>query len=660
MAQEAFANNAATTLTAAVVSTSATTISVASSAAPFPQSGWYRILIDAEVMLVTGGHGTTTLTVVRGVDSSAAATHGNGVAVTQIVTRDSLLTLRGGGLGLLVAASNAPDVVKNRADYVCDGTDDDVEVQAAIDAGSTLGVQVNLSRGNFVGGKLVGKNGTKLIGEGYEVTYYTLKNAANTCLFQNYVSSDGVEANGQSIEIRDLTLDGNVANQTNFNTTCNGITSSNGATTTLASATGWPTSGYAILDRFNTSMEVVKFTRSGTTLTTTSRGEAVTPAQSHSNGAAIEVYTPIIQLEQNPAWSQATNDHDYDSNFRMTGCYLWRGRSDAFFATGRGVHRMTDCTISHMDGRGIVPTADSTFVNLNVGHCGMGGCTVITSTRWIGVSSFYNGINNQGGVVGSKYRSGYRITGTQGPMVMTGCMAQDNYGSGFFYDGAQHSTASSCTADSNGKEWNGTGNATYAGYEFEGASNNILEACEAQERREFGTTLRPQRYAIKIMNTSTLNRISVMHSASDAGDPSGPGLVDRPIHPSSNSVSNNDIRVNNYWGHQQIAWTSNAITPRVYDGQLVETVTLGTGTTTYTINAPDTLSPGHEGCRMIVTITRAASGTPTLAWNAVYHFAAGATTDGTIGATASGSSTWEFINYDGTNWRCISAMKNAV
>lgn len=63
-----------TTLSAAITSTSATSITVAS-ATGFPTSGQYMIRIDDEHLLVTAGAGTTTWTVTRGQDGTAAATH---------------------------------------------------------------------------------------------------------------------------------------------------------------------------------------------------------------------------------------------------------------------------------------------------------------------------------------------------------------------------------------------------------------------------------------------------------------------------------------------------------------------------------------------------------------------------------------------------------
>jgi Tfp pilus assembly protein PilX len=72
---------ASTTLAAAISSTQ-TTITV-SSASGFPTSGTFRVRIDDEDMTVTGGQGTTTWTVTRGVNNTTAATHVIGQAVNQ-------------------------------------------------------------------------------------------------------------------------------------------------------------------------------------------------------------------------------------------------------------------------------------------------------------------------------------------------------------------------------------------------------------------------------------------------------------------------------------------------------------------------------------------------------------------------------------------------
>jgi hypothetical protein len=69
---------ASTTLTSAMTATQ-TTVSVAS-ATNFPTSQ-FQIRVDDEYMTVTGGFGTTTWTVTRGVGGSTAATHASGQTV---------------------------------------------------------------------------------------------------------------------------------------------------------------------------------------------------------------------------------------------------------------------------------------------------------------------------------------------------------------------------------------------------------------------------------------------------------------------------------------------------------------------------------------------------------------------------------------------------
>ena len=86
---ETFGNLLKNTLSAAVTSTTATAIHV-DDPTVFPASMKYRIRIDREFMLVTGGQGTSTLTVTRGVDQSVAALHDNGSNVYQVLTADAI------------------------------------------------------------------------------------------------------------------------------------------------------------------------------------------------------------------------------------------------------------------------------------------------------------------------------------------------------------------------------------------------------------------------------------------------------------------------------------------------------------------------------------------------------------------------------------------
>jgi hypothetical protein len=105
MATEQFANSAQTTLSAAITSTTATSISVANGGTPFSSSAQFRILIDSELMLVTAGAGTNTWTVTRGIEGTAAATHSNGATVTEVLTAGGLVNLLPSGSAQVYAAA---------------------------------------------------------------------------------------------------------------------------------------------------------------------------------------------------------------------------------------------------------------------------------------------------------------------------------------------------------------------------------------------------------------------------------------------------------------------------------------------------------------------------------------------------------------------------
>ncbi len=72
---------------------------------------------------------------------------------------------------LLVAANDAATVIKDRADFVCDGAADDVQIQAAIDALPVGGGTVMLSEGTFnIAASVVVPEDTILEGSGMWAT----------------------------------------------------------------------------------------------------------------------------------------------------------------------------------------------------------------------------------------------------------------------------------------------------------------------------------------------------------------------------------------------------------------------------------------------------------------------------------------------------------
>lgn len=99
---------------------------------------------------------------------------------------------------------------------ICDSVADHLEIQAALDALSATGGKVQLSEGNFTGGKIrIVKNNVTLAGCGIN-TCYTLANGTNDNIIE---AGDGANIYAQ-ILIETLCLDGNGTNQI---ATSNGI-----------------------------------------------------------------------------------------------------------------------------------------------------------------------------------------------------------------------------------------------------------------------------------------------------------------------------------------------------------------------------------------------------------------------------------------------------
>ena len=214
MSFEHFVNTAQTTLSASITST-ATTITVASSAG-FPAlsvpsslgATQFRVLVENEMMLVTGfpsPPSTTSWTVQRGIEGTTAAAHASAKTVTAILTA--------GALDGSLRAYNAKVY-----GALGDGfTDDTVAIQAAIDAAAAAGGgNVILPVGTYIVSNVVSggasclglKTGVVLLGESKTGSVIKLK--------ASQVSSVRpiLAYNCTDVGVRNLTIDGNKGAQT--------------------------------------------------------------------------------------------------------------------------------------------------------------------------------------------------------------------------------------------------------------------------------------------------------------------------------------------------------------------------------------------------------------------------------------------------------------
>lgn len=90
VALEKLANNAISTLNGSI--NNAVTSLTVTSAADFPTSGNFHVIVEDEIMLVTAVSGTT-FTVTRAQENTAGASHASGVDIALILTAQSILNL---------------------------------------------------------------------------------------------------------------------------------------------------------------------------------------------------------------------------------------------------------------------------------------------------------------------------------------------------------------------------------------------------------------------------------------------------------------------------------------------------------------------------------------------------------------------------------------
>jgi len=118
MAAEQYANTPQDTLNGAIDNVQVSI--VLNDASEFSSAGDYRIVIESEILKVTARSGNT-LTVVRGQEGTTAASHGNGTAVAQALTRDGLLALFTRGIVQDTYANRPAAGLENRLFVPTDG-----------------------------------------------------------------------------------------------------------------------------------------------------------------------------------------------------------------------------------------------------------------------------------------------------------------------------------------------------------------------------------------------------------------------------------------------------------------------------------------------------------------------------------------------------------
>ena len=169
-----------------------------------------RIIILFLMLCAVGlGHG--------GIYGGHGGIYGGGVSATSISSAIVSSPDYAFGNGFRIAASDAYTWEKNIADYICTGTNDEVEIQAAVDR-LTQGGMILLSSGTFVVSDTIALDSDCTLAGLGQATLLKIPNARNVLL------KDVVKATGKDrVTVRDLQIDGNRANQTATENSGNGV-----------------------------------------------------------------------------------------------------------------------------------------------------------------------------------------------------------------------------------------------------------------------------------------------------------------------------------------------------------------------------------------------------------------------------------------------------
>ena len=171
--------------------------------------------ISATGTITTFENATNTFAGALAVDGTGTSTFANGIQLAAGCFRDASGSCikSSGDTVVTVAANDTPANEKAYADYVADGTDDEVQIQAAIDALPSTGGSVYLLAGTFNVGTTtyadraisINASNTALIGQGPS-TILRLQNSSNGSVSIIDVTYQ------DSVVIRDLQIDGNQDN----------------------------------------------------------------------------------------------------------------------------------------------------------------------------------------------------------------------------------------------------------------------------------------------------------------------------------------------------------------------------------------------------------------------------------------------------------------
>lgn len=265
MAAELFADAAASTLSAAIVSTARPISFTVVSAVTFPATGDFRVKIDSEILTITTVAGTTFTG--SNVENTTAATHLSSAPVTHVLTSASLVK----------AVTDRTDVTIAPE---ANGSDDTTALNAVFLTNTT----VELRPGTYIFTTLTIPSGCAVFGARGRRS--TLQAKAGTITDQHVRR---VLLSGPDSVLSGCVLDGNQSNLALGTTTLNGALTNVATTVVVNSFANFPgTNGYLI---YIDAEWMLVTAGAGTLSWTVTRAQSNTVAVSHLT-AATATYSP--------------------------------------------------------------------------------------------------------------------------------------------------------------------------------------------------------------------------------------------------------------------------------------------------------------------------------------------------------------------------------
>jgi parallel beta-helix repeat protein len=363
----------------------------------------------------------------------------------------------------IVAASNSSQALKDSADYVATGTNDQTTINTALTAAA--GGRVYMAEGTYtISATISIPNNTTLAGAGTG-TLITIPNSFNANI--NAITNTTTGGNGTGITIQDLRLDGNKANQTAGNINgiyLNGVGSGTGsaaiqgAKVTNIRANNWRGYGFYLNSSSNNTLigNTAQGNSEGFYLYTSSNNNTLTGNTAQGNGYGFDLYSSSNNtLTGNTAQGNTYAYGFYlnsSSNNTLTGNTA-QGNSEGFDLSYSSYNTLTGNTTQ---GNGYGFRLDHSLYNTFAGNNSYGD----TTGSYFYVSSYNTIIGNN--IKNSQH--GWLLTSSSNNNTLIGNTAQGNSEGFYLYTSSNNNTLTGNTAQ---------GNTNY-GFYLDSSSNNTI------------------------------------------------------------------------------------------------------------------------------------------------------------------------------------------